>query len=122
MGQGSNQVLQRQRPAHRAPASANARQNGWGDKQAHDNDAEVAGFVTEAANVRYLETELALEGGIHARRSSSRVDARRAAIRIVLALAAQGRARLESGISIRFFQKCSQRERPRNYATRATNC
>ena len=34
-----------------------------GDKQAHDNDAEVAGFVTEAANVRYLETELALEGG-----------------------------------------------------------
>ncbi|ABX35721.1 hypothetical protein Daci_3083 [Delftia acidovorans SPH-1] len=93
-----------------------------GHKQAHDNDAEVAGFVTEAANVRYLETELALEGGIHARRSSSRVDARRAAIRIVLALAAQGRARLESGTSIRFFQKCSQRERPRNYATRATNC
>ena len=37
--------------------------NGWGDKQAHDNDAEVAGFVTEAANVRYLETELVLEGG-----------------------------------------------------------
>lgn len=36
-----------------------------GHKQAHDNDAEVAAFVTEAANVRYLETELALEGGIH---------------------------------------------------------
>ncbi|WP_454723993.1 hypothetical protein [Delftia acidovorans] len=44
-------------------ASANARQNGWNDKQAHDNNAKVAGFVTEAANVRYLETELALEGG-----------------------------------------------------------
>jgi len=37
--------------------------NGWGDKQAHDNDAEVAGFVTEAANVRHLETALVLEGG-----------------------------------------------------------
>jgi agmatine deiminase len=37
--------------------------NGWGDKQAHDNDAEVAGFVTEAARVRHLETDLVLEGG-----------------------------------------------------------
>ncbi len=62
MGQGSNQVLQRQRPAIAAGFGQRPPER-LGHKQAHDNDAEVAGFVTEAANVRYLETELALEGG-----------------------------------------------------------
>ena len=37
--------------------------NGWGDKQAHARDAEVAGFVCEEAGVERLETELVLEGG-----------------------------------------------------------
>ncbi|MCR6478184.1 agmatine deiminase family protein [Variovorax sp. ZS18.2.2] len=37
--------------------------NGWGGKQAHANDAEVAGYVTGAAKVRRLATRLVLEGG-----------------------------------------------------------
>ena len=37
--------------------------NGWGDKQEHQLDAEVAGFVTERAHVKGLTTELSLEGG-----------------------------------------------------------
>lgn len=57
-------MLQRQCPAI-APGFGQRPPERLGHKQAHDNDAEVAGFVTEAANVRYLETELALEGGIH---------------------------------------------------------
>lgn len=37
--------------------------NGWGGKQGHARDAEVAGFVTEAAQALSLETRLVLEGG-----------------------------------------------------------
>ena len=37
--------------------------NGWGNKQVHARDAEVAGFVTETLGIEHLETELVLEGG-----------------------------------------------------------
>lgn len=37
--------------------------NGWGGKQEHARDAEVAGFVTEAAQAQGLYTPLVLEGG-----------------------------------------------------------
>ncbi|MFE3443332.1 agmatine/peptidylarginine deiminase [Nocardia sp. NPDC059180] len=37
--------------------------NGWGDKQEHRRDAEVARLVTERAGVERLETDLVLEGG-----------------------------------------------------------
>ena len=37
--------------------------NGWGGKQAHADDAEVAGYVSGAAKARPLATELVLEGG-----------------------------------------------------------
>lgn len=37
--------------------------NGWGNKQEHDGDAEVAEFVTDKANVETLRTKLILEGG-----------------------------------------------------------
>lgn len=37
--------------------------NGWGRKQAHANDAEVADYVTDAADVPRLRTRLVLEGG-----------------------------------------------------------
>lgn len=37
--------------------------NGWGGKQAHARDAEVAEYVTDAARVRRLSTRLVLEGG-----------------------------------------------------------
>ncbi len=37
--------------------------NGWGRKQEHEHDAEVAGYVTSAAGVRRLSTRLVLEGG-----------------------------------------------------------
>jgi agmatine deiminase len=37
--------------------------NGWGDKQVHDNDATVAGFVAEQTATPVLSTELILEGG-----------------------------------------------------------
>ncbi|WP_147693371.1 agmatine deiminase family protein [Vogesella mureinivorans] len=37
--------------------------NGWGDKQQHDADAAVAGFVCEHSGVSRLETKLVLEGG-----------------------------------------------------------
>ncbi|WP_218579961.1 agmatine deiminase family protein [Nocardia cyriacigeorgica] len=37
--------------------------NGWGDKQEHRRDAEVARFVTDRARVERLETDLVLEGG-----------------------------------------------------------
>ena len=37
--------------------------NGWGDKQSHDRDAAVAGFMTERADVDHLRSRLVLEGG-----------------------------------------------------------
>jgi len=37
--------------------------NGWGGKQAHSRDAEVAEFVCEEAGVPRLSTQLVLEGG-----------------------------------------------------------
>jgi agmatine deiminase len=37
--------------------------NGWGGKQGHRRDAEVAGFVTGRAGVETVRTELVLEGG-----------------------------------------------------------
>jgi agmatine deiminase len=37
--------------------------NGWGDKQDHTQDAEVADFVTTNADVQRIRTTLVLEGG-----------------------------------------------------------
>ncbi len=37
--------------------------NGWGEKQEFVNDAQVAAFVTEAAGVSGMESNLVLEGG-----------------------------------------------------------
>lgn len=37
--------------------------NGWGEKQVFDHDAKVAGFVTQQAKVKRLQTPLVLEGG-----------------------------------------------------------
>ena len=37
--------------------------NGWGNKQYHDRDAEVAGFVAEKAGVPLISTDLVFEGG-----------------------------------------------------------
>lgn len=37
--------------------------NGWGRKQAHAHDAEVAEYVTDAVDVQRLRTRLVLEGG-----------------------------------------------------------
>lgn len=37
--------------------------NGWGDKQEHAQDAEVAGFVAAQAGVEAVRTRLVLEGG-----------------------------------------------------------
>jgi agmatine deiminase len=37
--------------------------NGWGNKQEHDRDAEVARFVAAKAAAKIIETDLVLEGG-----------------------------------------------------------
>lgn len=37
--------------------------NGWGDKQQHENDAEVAEFVSERAKAEFIRSSLILEGG-----------------------------------------------------------
>ncbi|HEY85954.1 MAG TPA: agmatine deiminase family protein [Chloroflexi bacterium] len=37
--------------------------NGWGDKQEHENDAKIAGFIARYAQAELLNTQLALEGG-----------------------------------------------------------
>ncbi|SFP88316.1 agmatine deiminase [Variovorax sp. OK605] len=37
--------------------------NGWGGKQSHGHDAEVAEYVSDAAEVQRLRTRLVLEGG-----------------------------------------------------------
>lgn len=37
--------------------------NGWGDKQTHRRDAQVAGFMTERAQVPHISSTLVLEGG-----------------------------------------------------------
>ena len=37
--------------------------NGWGQKQAHSHDAEVAHFVTEQVGSQAIATQLVLEGG-----------------------------------------------------------
>ncbi len=37
--------------------------NGWGGKQRHEHDAEVAPFVIDQVKVDHIETDLVLEGG-----------------------------------------------------------
>ena len=37
--------------------------NGWGEKQAHDRDAEVASFITRKAGAARLQSDFTLEGG-----------------------------------------------------------
>lgn len=37
--------------------------NGWGDKQEHEQDAEVAAFVAEQTRARLLKAHLVMEGG-----------------------------------------------------------
>lgn len=37
--------------------------NGWGEKQAHANDANVAATIAASARVELLETDICLEGG-----------------------------------------------------------
>jgi len=37
--------------------------NGWGDKQEHEQDAEVAGLVSEESQAHYLQSKLTGEGG-----------------------------------------------------------
>ena len=37
--------------------------NGWGNKQAHENDADVAGFIAEQSDAEPIETQLIGEGG-----------------------------------------------------------
>jgi agmatine deiminase len=37
--------------------------NGWGGKQEHDDDAEVAGFIAKTVKTEFIETDLVLEGG-----------------------------------------------------------
>ncbi len=37
--------------------------NGWGEKQAFDNDAKVVGIVAELAGTKYTKSKLILEGG-----------------------------------------------------------
>ncbi|MGB2923997.1 MAG: agmatine deiminase family protein [Limnothrix sp.] len=37
--------------------------NGWGNKQSHENDAEVAQFITQQASAQLINTHLVLEGG-----------------------------------------------------------
>ncbi|PCE23423.1 agmatine deiminase [Paraburkholderia acidicola] len=37
--------------------------NGWGNKQEHAQDAEVAGFIARHAGAQFIETHLVLEGG-----------------------------------------------------------
>jgi agmatine deiminase len=45
------------------PGAVDFNFNGWGDKQSHARDAEVAGFVAGRAGVETLATRLVLEGG-----------------------------------------------------------
>lgn len=44
-------------------AAVNFNFNGWGNKQAHTKDADIAQYVTEQASVSALHTSLVLEGG-----------------------------------------------------------
>ncbi|WP_020396283.1 agmatine deiminase family protein [Thiolinea disciformis] len=44
-------------------AAVNFNFNGWGNKQVHDLDANVAGFVAAQAGVPLLRTTLVMEGG-----------------------------------------------------------
>ncbi|MDA4634276.1 agmatine deiminase family protein, partial [Escherichia coli] len=44
-------------------AGVNFNFNGWGNKQEHGGDAEVAEFVTGKTKVETLRTRLVLEGG-----------------------------------------------------------
>lgn len=37
--------------------------NGWGNKQAHQKDAEVAGFIAASVAATFIKTDLVLEGG-----------------------------------------------------------
>jgi agmatine deiminase len=44
-------------------AAVNFNFNGWGEKQDHDRDAQVAGFVSEQSGTQQLHGKLILEGG-----------------------------------------------------------
>ena len=47
----------------RSPAAIDFNFNGWGEKQTYLQDAEVAAFVAQQANVPLINTDLVLEGG-----------------------------------------------------------
>lgn len=44
-------------------AAVNFNFNGWGEDQAYEHDAKVAGFIAEKAGVKSLSSSLTLEGG-----------------------------------------------------------
>ena len=44
-------------------AAVNLNFNGWGEKQAHTQDAQVAAFVAEQAGVELLGADIVMEGG-----------------------------------------------------------
>lgn len=44
-------------------AAINFNFNGWGNKQRHDRDAEVASFVAQKSGVSLIETDFVCEGG-----------------------------------------------------------
>lgn len=44
-------------------AAVNFNFNGWGEKQDHDRDSQVADFVAASAGVESIRTDLVLEGG-----------------------------------------------------------
>lgn len=46
-----------------SPAAVDFNFNGWGEKQAHAQDAAVAAFVAQQAGVALVNTSLVLEGG-----------------------------------------------------------
>ena len=37
--------------------------NGWGNKQTHENDADIAGFIAEQSEAQPIKTQLVGEGG-----------------------------------------------------------
>ncbi|UUX53547.1 agmatine deiminase family protein [Citrobacter youngae] len=48
---------------HGMPGGVGFNFNGWGKKQEHDRDAEVAEFVTDYAKAEFIRSTLILEGG-----------------------------------------------------------
>lgn len=58
---GPTFVLNKTRPGERGGVQFNF--NGWGNKQAHSQDAKVAALVADRAGVPLLRTSLVMEGG-----------------------------------------------------------